>query len=112
LEQQLVPGGVLDAELHEHPGVRPQARLRVGLIDGLDAGEQLPVALGEHRVVHGVLGREVRIQRLGPHANLCAQVAHGDPDETLSRSELPRSVEDLAPGGSETLRAAVSDLVD
>ena len=112
LEQQLVADRVLDAEPHERAPVSPQGGYRVGCFDRLNAGQELEVRLGEHRVVHVVLGREVRVQRLGPHADGSAQITHGEGDQTLGPGQTPRCVEDLLSRRCESFRATIANLVD
>ena len=100
LEQQLGPGRVLGAELHEHPRHRPQQRTRlVGPGRRGHPVEQHTVPLREHRVVDRVLRGEVPVQRRRPHPDLGGDVAQRQAGESLLARLLPGGLEDLGPGG-------------
>jgi len=96
LEQQLVPRRVLGAELDEGPSAPVQGRNGVaGFGAVLEASEELSVGLGEHGVVDGVLGGEVHVQGLGPHAYPGAEPSDGEGGHALLAHELPGRGEDL-----------------
>ena len=96
----MVADGVAGAELDEGvcrgSGCADRIAVDVVVVDGgvHPRGERL-VALEEHRVVDLVLGGEVRIDRLRPHADPLAEVAHRQPGETVLADDLPARLDDL-----------------
>ena len=54
------------------------------------------VAIGEHRVVEGVLAVEVHVQRRCPHAHGLRDVAQRPAGQTALAGQPPRGVDDLA----------------
>ena len=86
------PGGVLHAELEEEQG-DPLQRVARTEPAGHDVGvhllavrEEVGVAVGEHRVVDGVLAGEVAVQRRRPHADGVGDVAQRPPPRPRSRA--------------------------
>ena len=93
LEEELVTHGVLDAELDE---AMSHVVKRLGF-DTFGAGEKLGVAVGEHRVVDGVLRREVGVQRRRLHAECSGDVPQAHRGEPVLTCERPGRVDDLPP---------------
>jgi hypothetical protein len=103
LEEQLIADGVAAAELDEGARPRPRPGDRIGgegvVADGgVHVGGELPIRLEEHGVEDLVLRGEVGVDRLGPHADPFAEIAHGQPGETVLPDELPGGGDDLALG--------------
>src|SRR5215211_7516405 len=109
LEQQLVPGWVLETEVDELPATGAKVGPNVAGARRASAQfEVLPASLAEQSVVDGVFGLEVRVQRLGPHPHLLAQIPQRQAGDPVLADELPRRLEDLRPGGLTAFGPPVS----
>jgi hypothetical protein len=81
LVHQLVACGVGDREVEEHPaGSADHGSGSLRQCRELGQGDLLEVAprLAEHRIIDGVLGLKVAVQRRGTHPHPFGEVAQGD----------------------------------
>ena len=111
LEEQFVPCWIFERERHH----RAQERLQRGPWltrerERSKPGEQLSVAVGEHRVVQRVLRVEVLVQRGLTHPDLAGQGMQRDPGDPVLPSEHPRGGDDRGDLGLSTLRNLVGHL--
>ena len=116
-EEQLVARRVLDAEVEEQLGTGAQqfGRLRPRAhAGGREAApaQQLGVAVGEHRVVEGVLAGEVDVERGRAHAHRLRDVAQRPAAEPLLPGQPPRGVDDLPLRGGVALGPPVRSAHD
>jgi hypothetical protein len=108
LEQQLVPGWVLETEVDELPATGAKVGPSVaGARRALAELEVLPASLAEQGVVDGVLAVEVRVQRLGPHPHLLAQVPQRQARHPVLADQLLGRLQDLRPGRLTTFGSPV-----
>ncbi|HEY7438909.1 MAG TPA: hypothetical protein VIC35_05885 [Acidimicrobiia bacterium] len=95
LEEQLTAGTIFCGELDERTQELLQRSAAItgqgGLVEAL---EQLPVPIGEHRVVEGVLRVEVFVQGWLPHLDAAGQFVERKGRHAVLAGEAPRSCHD------------------
>ena len=108
LEEQLAPRRILERERDERTQELLERRAGIsGELQRFEPLEQLPVAVGEHRVVQRVLRVEVLVEGRLAHPDLAGQGMQRDPGDAVLPSELPRRSDDRRHLGLAALRHRV-----
>src|ERR1700722_2265432 len=95
LKEQLVAGGVLQGEAGECSEELLERSPRIPRQpERIEVRDELPVPIGEHRVVEGVLRIEVPVERWLAYSDVACQRVKRDPGYAVLAGQLPRTVHD------------------